>query len=444
MGPLHVCPENPRYFADGSERAIYLTGSHNWSNFKDMGVTDPPAPFDFAAYLDFLVAHNHNFFRLWAQELPHSTQGRGDTVWYRSPFQWPRPGPGLASDGRPKFDLSRFEQSYFDRMRERVAAARAQGIYVSIMLFDGFGPQFDRRPDDGFPYAKGNNINGIDCGGTESQALRDSAVTAIQEAYVRKVVDTVNDLDNVLYEIANEAGGYSTGWQYHMIRTVKAYQAQQPAQHPVGMTFEYEGGKDQALWDSPADWISPSGSTGFGDPSDPPVAKGVKVLVNDTDHSLYYIGLLEAGQAGQRAWAWKNLLRGNCTLFMDPYLLPWTGRNNPRHGQPDPQWEPLRKYLGDTRTYAQRLNLTKAVPSVELATSRYCLAVLGEQYLVYLPEGGTVTVDLSAASGDLLVEWFSPATGEVTRAEAVTGGARRQFAAPFGGDAVLLVGEGKR
>ena len=33
-GPLRVCKENPRYFADGSGRAIYLTGSHNWMASK--------------------------------------------------------------------------------------------------------------------------------------------------------------------------------------------------------------------------------------------------------------------------------------------------------------------------------------------------------------------------------------------------------------------------
>ena len=37
--------------------------------------------------------------------------------------------------------------------------------------------------------------------------------------------------------------------------------------------------------------------------------------------------LLKLGAAGQRAWAWKNFLRGNHTLFMDPYLVPWPGRN---------------------------------------------------------------------------------------------------------------------
>jgi hypothetical protein len=438
-GPLRICPGNPRYFADASGRAIYLTGSHTWSNFRDMGTTDPPAAFDFPAYLDFLVAHHHNFFRLWAQELPYSPQGHSETVWYRAPFPWLRTGPGMATDGKPRFDLTKLDEAFFARLRSRVAAARDRGVYVSIMLFDGYGPQFTRRPDDGFPFDGASNINGIACGGTESQSLTDPAVTAVQEAYVRKVVDTVSDLDNVLYEIANEAGGYSTAWQYHTIRFVKDYEAAKPAQHPVGMTFQYEGGTNEALWESEADWVSPSGDLGYGHPSDPPVADGRKVVVNDTDHSLYYTGLLEAGLAGQRAWAWKNLLRGNCTLFMDPYLLPWPGRNDPRHGEPDPQWEMLRQNLGYTRAYAERMNLAKAIPSTEIASTRYCLAEPGRTYLVYLPEGGTATVDLSAASARFAVEWFEPERGRTHPADTVKGGAKARLSAPFAGDAVLFL-----
>ena len=30
-------------------------------------------------------------------------------------------------------------------------------------------------------------------------------------------MDTVSDLDNVLYEVCNEAGPYSIDWQYHII-----------------------------------------------------------------------------------------------------------------------------------------------------------------------------------------------------------------------------------
>ena len=46
-GPLVVHPENPRYFADGSGKAVYLTGSHTWANLVDTGPSDPPPRFGF-------------------------------------------------------------------------------------------------------------------------------------------------------------------------------------------------------------------------------------------------------------------------------------------------------------------------------------------------------------------------------------------------------------
>ncbi|MBM4083536.1 MAG: hypothetical protein FJ272_02005 [Planctomycetes bacterium] len=50
-------------------------------------------------------------------------------------------------------------------------------------------------------------------------------------------------------------------------------------------------------------------------------------------------------------------------------------------------------------------------PRNDLASTQYCLADPGKEYLVYLPEGGEVTVDLTAASRTLAVEWFNPRTG---------------------------------
>ena len=35
-GPLRANPKNPRYFTDGSGKAIYLTGSHTWNNLQEM------------------------------------------------------------------------------------------------------------------------------------------------------------------------------------------------------------------------------------------------------------------------------------------------------------------------------------------------------------------------------------------------------------------------
>src|SRR5262245_8264834 len=67
-GPLRVLASNPRYFTDGSGRAVALAGAHTWSNFQDNGIGDPPPQFDYEAFLDFLVAQHLNFFRLWAWE----------------------------------------------------------------------------------------------------------------------------------------------------------------------------------------------------------------------------------------------------------------------------------------------------------------------------------------------------------------------------------------
>lgn len=38
QGALRVHPDNPRYFADDSGEAVYLTGSHTWANLQDIGL----------------------------------------------------------------------------------------------------------------------------------------------------------------------------------------------------------------------------------------------------------------------------------------------------------------------------------------------------------------------------------------------------------------------
>jgi hypothetical protein len=205
-----VSPINPRYFTNATGRAVYLTGSHTWSNFQDGGITDPPKVFTWIAYLEMLQAHHLNIIKVWRfEQAKFSSETPGD--FYLEPSPYLRPGPGTALDGKPKFDLRRFNQAYFHRMRQRIIDARERGIYVAIMLFDGWSVESKLRgavgnPWLGHPFNAANNINGIDGdsnhdnAGVESHTLAIPAVLALQEAYVRKVVDMVNDLDNVLYE----------------------------------------------------------------------------------------------------------------------------------------------------------------------------------------------------------------------------------------------------
>jgi hypothetical protein len=172
-----------------------------------------------------------------------------------------------------------------------------------------------------------------------------------------------------------------------------------------------------------------------------PASDGRKVILNDTDHPFFWTGLRSAGLDAQRAWVWENFTRGSQCLFMDPYLDPShdPGRNNPAGGKPDPYWETLRKAMGHTRTLAARMNLAAMVPRDDLASTRFCLADPGREYVVHLPDGGETVVDLSGASGSFRVEWMNPVDGTTTMGDATAGGARRSFKAPARGDAVLHI-----
>src|SRR5690606_28371840 len=109
-------------------------------------------------------------------------------------------------DREPKFDLTRFNEMYFTRLRERVLKANARGINVAVMLFQGFSldktggnPEL-HKAYHGHPYHRANNINGIDGDpngsgtGLQVHTLENPAVLKVQEAYVRKMIDTLNDV----------------------------------------------------------------------------------------------------------------------------------------------------------------------------------------------------------------------------------------------------------
>jgi hypothetical protein len=190
------------------------------------------------------------------------------------------------------------------------------------------------------------------------------------------------------------------------------------------MTFQYRGGSNKTLFESPADWISPNPEGGYRD--DPPANDGRKVVLSDTDH-LWGIG-------GNQAWVWKSFLRGLNPLFMDPYDGVVLGNRF------DTQWEPVRRSMGYTLQFARKINLAAMTPRNDLASSTYCLGDPGREYLVYLPEGNEVSVNLSNANGKFSVEWFNPSTGNTKSGETAAGGRLLKFAVPTGyQDAVLYL-----
>src|SRR5262249_11861624 len=130
-GPLSVKTNTPRYFVDSKGNPVYLIGSY----LNDYNTLSGSS--DFASYLDFLQQQNQNFTRVWGWEQSPSINDNTGQISF-STQSYERTGPGLALDGGLKFDLTRFNQAYFDQLRYRVLEAAQRGIYVSVMLFEGF------------------------------------------------------------------------------------------------------------------------------------------------------------------------------------------------------------------------------------------------------------------------------------------------------------------
>lgn len=482
-GPLVVSDANPRYFTvasgDATGRAVYLTGSHIWNNFHDgMGpgadCAETSEELDFGAYLEFLEERGHNFIRLWRWEQFKSQAAGGDFHLCMTPQPWARTGPGEAKDGKPKFDLDRLDQPFFDRLRSRAITAGDRGIYVVVMFFEGWAIHLSPAPDnvEGHPFHAANNVSGIGITSIlDYQVLPlDPRVQALQETYIRNVIDTVHDLPNVLWEVANESSGGgkvdaafaealgkrgspewgdSTEWQYWVIDVVKSYEREMGYDtHPIGMTMQFpvpeQTKVNDPLFGSHAAWISPGYDDEIfavgghpmapGSPQsrwleDPPAADGRKVVITDTDHY--------APGRGDALWAWKSFLRGHHPILMDFGIIGGVNPPDPSSGAPMSfeAFEPARYAMGDTVRFAERVDLIEMEPRGELTSTGYALANPGEEYLVLQPCEATDPFTVTLEAGTYAVEWFSVDDRETAKAADVTAESPGpiSFSAPFDG-----------
>jgi hypothetical protein len=436
---LVVDQANPRYFMDDTTgNVVYLAGSSTWNNGQQLNGSN----FNYDQYLTYLQSNNNNFFRLWVFETSKTSLPVANYAMVAvSPTIYARSSTPGATDGGNKFDLTQFNQTFFDNMRQRVVEAESRGMYVAVTLFNGFSVQQEGSYQDPWPYHyynSANNVNAINGdphhvgNGTEVDTLDVPAITALQEAYARKVVDTLHDLPNVLYEICNEAAGGSkqTQWENHFVNYLHTYeQTTYGVKHPVGFTSEYPNGNNADLFNSSADWIAPN--NGAPSPYDyqfnPPPASGNKVIVADTDHlgGHWYL---------DPKFVWRSFAMGENVLFMDTYNQSYFN---------DPTSPQMVKNMGYAIGYAGRMNLEADTPQPALSSTKYCLAdasATNPEYFVYLPSGGSAAVNLSATTQTLNVEWFDPNTDTTQQAGTVAGGTTRSFASPFGNhDAVLYL-----
>ncbi len=469
-GRLVVHPTNPAYFQDTlTGKAVFLHGFDHFRTLQEVDHHGAP-PFDFEAFIAQLKHYSHNFLRLWVWEHfwrisdGDEVRPKGQASVVLPPHVYQRTGPGHAIDGLPKFNLEAFDQAYFDRLRRRIIKAGESGIWVSVMLFqgwsiEGLGVQANTQWE-GHPLNLQNNINAIngdydhDGRGWEVHTRVNPKVNAIHDAYVAKVIETIGDLDNVLYEISNETVATDVDgmchhvirvkdWMYHVINLIHSYERQRGfGPHPVGisnirptpdssMTDDW----NPYLFESPAEYVSPNGSRWHGDErwkKDPPAATGAKVVIADTDHihpSLH-------GGPGMRSWQWRTFTRGHSMNAVE---------GDPEQGAdwvtPDDS-----AAMQAIARYADMIDLARMRPHNSLSSTRYCLADPGHIYIIYQPRKGLdgsahgFPFELDLQTGNFHYEWFNPETDQIAQ----TGEIHRDtgiatFTPPFNDHAVLFL-----
>lgn len=415
---LSVHPHNPLYFADGSDEAVYLAGHQIFVDLQDNSFNktftrDRARTLDWNRYLEFLTAQDFNYVRNWVIWSTGSgaMAPRNDAI--ASPMPYERvPGRGKARDGRDKFDLDRFNEAFFERMRRRCEDLGQRGVYVSIMLFEVYGflegeAVGDPKQTlwDGNVFNRANNVNGIhtddngDGKGIEFFYTRDPRVLALQKQYVRKVIETVNDLDNVFYEIANEL--HAPQWQHDMIAFIKACERTRPKQHLILMS---PGGRTaMGRWtqmprrlvvDSGADCFAVAGSWNSRAyrQKNPPANDVGKPGIVDMDH-------VSAGSSDV-GFVWSAFTRGyHFNLYDKPFESPEAE---------GPAWERVRANVSQTVAYARRMDLSQTWPRGDLASTGFCLANPGEQYVVYQPGDGAFDVSGLHKGTAYRCEWYHP------------------------------------
>lgn len=434
---LHVSSDNPRYFADSSNNIVYLRGlnTNDGYEFQDhaFGGTELS---DFNITLNMYAANNLNFIRMWVSE------GFGTPPNSPSPQPYLRSNVCCAEDGGNKFDLSLLNignlvtpsinsDNYFERLRARAIAARDNNIYLSVMLWHSFGWENGNQRLVGnnawryHPFKSSNNIQGVNCdenanGWGDDLGLLNNPCQSYQEAYIRQAVDSVNDLDNILYEVCNECyggGSYVDNypWQNYMATYIKNYELTKPKQHPVGITSD-QLFNNTAMSSSNADWM---GYAGPGEWNNPSVASGQRVSIQDIDH-------IAPCSNSDILWPWKSFTRGHNPLYF--YCGPF--------GSPTSTEQSIITRVGQTATYASKLNLKTALPITSCSTG-FCIGSNG-QYLAYLPTGGNVNLTLSG-SNLYTVEWFNPSTNVIQTAVNVSPGSQ-VFTSPWlNNESVVLV-----
>ena len=340
---------------------------------------------------------------------------------------WVRSNQPGAADGGNKFDLTQWDPAYFARLKDFVAQAGRRGVVVELVLFCTF---YDDQLWKVNPMRTGNNINGVGkVKRTEVLALKEKALTAVQEALVRKLVRELKDFDNVYFEVCNEPyfADVAPAWQDHIIDEIEDAEKELPHKHLIARNIA----NNSAKIDRPNPQVSI-----FNFHYAAPAAVTANYHLNKAfaDDETGFLGTAEKPY---RTEAWDFLIAGGATISNLDYSYSCkhpggTAKVTTSPGGGGPE---MRRQLAILKRFVEGFDFLKMKPDAlvirkqritpapvpkgakpgPLPTVRV-LSEPGRQYALYVRGGTQAELRLTLpvlSEGAYLAEWINPCTGKV-------------------------------
>ncbi len=417
---ISISSQNSYYFQNAQGKQTIFVGDYTWGTFSDLD-------FDYTSMFDSLKKRGLNIARVWlwwgCEEFPQPADFLNPShTLHIEPFI--REGSALANDGKPKYNLDKFNSAFFSRLDKLCKTAQKRGITLQLIMMDAWMIKHSYLYRL-HAFNRDNNINGVDAdpnrttAGTDGNqgfcSMGNTQVMKYQKAYIRKVIDTVNRFDNIYYEIANE-NYYNEEWELTLCKFIKECEKTMPRQH---MTIRLDFPSHSYVVQ---DWDSDIVHREIMN------KRTLKVpLLFDTDWMIH------DNDDDIRKTAWTAIASGGHFSYMDDSMEFRTKRVEDKRAN-------LHRQIDYLARFVKSLKPWEMAPDDSLVKSGKVYVLANKSVMfAYLPAGGSAEIDMSGMNVRSRAKWYNPRTGESMPEFTISGGANVQITAPDTKDWALLI-----
>ena len=414
--PISLHPENPHYFLWRGKPTVLITSGEHYGALLNRA-------FNYKRYFATLQSHGLNLTRTFsgaycepvgAFKIVRNTlaPAAGDLIcpWARTD------SPGYANGGN-KFDLTKWDPEYFQRLRNFVSEANRHGIVVELVLFCPF---YKDGMWDLSPMNVRNNVNGIgNMARTEVYTLGHEDLLAVQDAMVRRIVEALKDFDNLYYEICNEPyfGGVTEEWQDHIAGVIVEAESRFANKHLIAQNIANKSKKVEKP--------NPHVSIFNFHYAKPPVAVG------ENYHLDKAIGDDETGFAGEdrvkpyRLEGWDFILAGGAVYSHLDYSFTVGHEDGtaeidaPGGGGPElrNQLQILSKFIHGFDFIRMKPDNSIIKGTLPKGVTVRALCERGRSYALYVKGNRLAKLSLQLPAGKYQAEWISTKTNAIEKVE---------------------------